>query len=189
MVGNVQSGMCPICSLLPQRKHRTRGLWRHVPERAWLLVASVQPLRSFAFGWVRLYRAATWAKTSSAATSTSDDGPHPARLGHGAKAGAHREALAALPPGGALVVFESIIDHDRRENAFGLMMSMNMLIETPGGLDYTQPSAGDGLGECDFRETYVEHLVGLIPWWLPSTKANRHVAAAESACSTGAPAG
>src|SRR5205085_2500408 len=41
-------------------------------------------------------------------------------------------AYAALPPGGALIVFESIIDDDRRANTFGLLMSINMLIETPG---------------------------------------------------------
>ena len=46
-------------------------------------------------------------------------------------------AYAALPPGGALVVYESLIDDDRRENAFGLLMSLNMLIETPEGFDYT----------------------------------------------------
>lgn len=47
------------------------------------------------------------------------------------------KAYEALPQGGALIVFESIIDDDRRRNAFGLLMSLNMLIETPGGFDYT----------------------------------------------------
>jgi hypothetical protein len=70
------------------------------------------------------------------------------------------KAYAALPPGGALIVFESIIDDERRENAFGLMMSMNMLIETPGGFDYTGGECRQWLSECGFRETYVEHLVG-----------------------------
>lgn len=40
-------------------------------------------------------------------------------------------AYQALPDGGAL--YEALIDDDRRENAFGLLMSLNMLIETPGG--------------------------------------------------------
>ncbi len=48
-----------------------------------------------------------------------------------------RKAYEALPAGGALVVYEAIIDDDRSQNAFGLMMSLNMLIETPGGFDYT----------------------------------------------------
>ena len=47
------------------------------------------------------------------------------------------KAYDALPDGGALIVYEAIIDDDRRENAFGLLMSLNMLIETPGGFDYT----------------------------------------------------
>ena len=48
-----------------------------------------------------------------------------------------RKAYDALPPGGAFIVYEAIIDDDRRQNAFGLLMSLNMLIETPGGFDYT----------------------------------------------------
>ena len=42
-----------------------------------------------------------------------------------------RKAHDALPDGGALIVYESIIDDERRENAFGLLMSLNMLIESP----------------------------------------------------------
>ena len=47
------------------------------------------------------------------------------------------KAYDALPAGGALIVYDAIIDDERRENAFGLLMSLNMLIETPGGFDYT----------------------------------------------------
>ena len=54
------------------------------------------------------------------------------------------KAYEALPSGGALVVYESIIDDDRSQNAFGLLMSLNMLIETRGGFDYTAPTAWDG---------------------------------------------
>jgi hypothetical protein len=48
-------------------------------------------------------------------------------------------AHAALPTGGALIFFDTVIDDDRRRNAFGLLMSLNMLIETPAGFDYTRP--------------------------------------------------
>ena len=44
----------------------------------------------------------------------------------------HAKAFDAVPAGGALVVYEAIIDDDCSKNAFGLMMSLNMLIETPG---------------------------------------------------------
>jgi hypothetical protein len=48
-----------------------------------------------------------------------------------------RKAYEALPAGGAVVIYESIIDDGRSKNAFGLLMSLNMLIETPGGFDCT----------------------------------------------------
>ncbi len=71
-----------------------------------------------------------------------------------------RKAYAALPTGGALVVYESIIDDDRTKNAFGLLMSLNMLIETPGGFDYTGADCMAWMKEAGFTSTRVEHLVG-----------------------------
>jgi precorrin-6B methylase 2 len=71
-----------------------------------------------------------------------------------------RKAWDALPEGGAYVVYEAIIDDDRRKNAFGLMMSLNMLIETYGGFDYTGADCRGWMREAGFKETRVEHLVG-----------------------------
>ena len=71
-----------------------------------------------------------------------------------------RKAHQALPDGGALIVYESIIDDERRANTFGLLMSVNMLIETPGGFDYTGADCCSWMAEVGFRETYVEHLAG-----------------------------
>jgi hypothetical protein len=70
------------------------------------------------------------------------------------------KAHDAVADGGAVIVFESIIDDERRQNAFGLLMSLNMLIETPGGFDYTAADCQAWMREVGFRETYVEHLVG-----------------------------
>jgi hypothetical protein len=70
------------------------------------------------------------------------------------------KAYEALPENGALIVYEALIDDERRENAFGLLMSLNMLIETPGGFDYTGAECSSWVREAGFRETYVEHLVG-----------------------------
>jgi hypothetical protein len=70
------------------------------------------------------------------------------------------KAYQALPPGGALVVFEALIDDDRSKNAFGLLMSLNMLIETPGGFDYSGADCRGWLKDAGFKETRVEHLVG-----------------------------
>jgi hypothetical protein len=69
-------------------------------------------------------------------------------------------AYEALPEGGALIVYEALIDDARRENTLGLLMSLNMLIETPGGFDYTGEDCRRWMREAGFRETRVEHLVG-----------------------------
>ena len=66
----------------------------------------------------------------------------------------------ALPKRGAFIAFEAIIDDQRRENAFGLLMSLNMLIETQGGFDYTGADCAGWMRDAGFRETRVEHLVG-----------------------------
>jgi hypothetical protein len=71
-----------------------------------------------------------------------------------------QKAYDALPDGGALIVYEAIIDDERRSNAFGLLMSLNMLIETPGGFDYTGADCRTWMRETGFRESYVEPLVG-----------------------------
>lgn len=70
------------------------------------------------------------------------------------------KAYAALPNGGALIVYESLIDDDRRANAFGLLMSLNMLIQTPGGFEYTGADCRGWMQEAGFAQTYVEHLLG-----------------------------
>jgi O-methyltransferase domain/Dimerisation domain len=70
------------------------------------------------------------------------------------------KAYDALPPGGALIVYESIIDDNRSQNAFGLLMSLNMLIETPGGFDYTGADCAGWMNEAGFTSTRAEALVG-----------------------------
>jgi hypothetical protein len=71
-----------------------------------------------------------------------------------------RAAYDALPGGGAFIVVENLIDDARRENAFGLMMSLNMLIEFGDDFDFT---AADFFGWCrevGFTRTEVIHLTG-----------------------------
>ena len=70
------------------------------------------------------------------------------------------KAYKALPEGGALIVFEALIDDERAQNTFGLLMSLNMLIETPGGFDFTGADCRGWMRDAGFRETRVEHLVG-----------------------------
>jgi hypothetical protein len=71
-----------------------------------------------------------------------------------------RKAFDAVPKGGALIVYEAIIDDARSKNAFGLMMSLNMLIETPGGFDYAGADCTGWMKEAGFSATRVEPLVG-----------------------------
>jgi hypothetical protein len=70
------------------------------------------------------------------------------------------KAYEALPFGGALIIYDPIIDDDRRRNAFGLLMSLNMLIETREGFDFTGAECVDWLKEAGFAEMRVEPLVG-----------------------------
>jgi SAM-dependent methyltransferase len=71
-----------------------------------------------------------------------------------------RKAYAALPPKGALIVHEALIDDDRKTNAFGLLMSLNMLIETHGGFDFTGADCRRWMKEAGFSRTKVEALTG-----------------------------
>jgi hypothetical protein len=71
-----------------------------------------------------------------------------------------RKAYEAVPDRGALIVYEAIIDDERRQNAFGLLMSLNMLIETHDGFDYTGADCSGWMKKAGFRETRVEPLVG-----------------------------
>jgi 2-polyprenyl-3-methyl-5-hydroxy-6-metoxy-1,4-benzoquinol methylase len=71
-----------------------------------------------------------------------------------------RKAFDALPPGGAFVVIEALIDDARRENAFGLMMSLNMLIEFGDAFDYSGSDFAGWCREIGFREFKVIPLTG-----------------------------
>ena len=69
-------------------------------------------------------------------------------------------AYEALPKGGAVIAYDAIIDDERRDNAHGLLMSLNMLIETPGGFDYTGADCQDWMRAAGFTQTRVEPLAG-----------------------------
>jgi len=71
-----------------------------------------------------------------------------------------KKAYNALPKGGALVVIENIIDNNRRENTFGLMMSLNMLIETLEGFDFTGSDFEEWATSTGFSRVEIVHLAG-----------------------------
>jgi len=70
------------------------------------------------------------------------------------------KAYEALPLGGSLVVIENIIDDNRTENAFGLMMSLNMLIETPEGYDFSAADFDNLAKETGYSKTSIIPLAG-----------------------------
>lgn len=71
-----------------------------------------------------------------------------------------RLAYEALPENGAFVAIENLIDDARRENAFGLLMSLNMLIEFGDAFDFTGAEFDSWCREAGFRRCEVQHLAG-----------------------------
>ena len=71
-----------------------------------------------------------------------------------------RAAYDALPPGGAFVVVENLIDDARRKNAFGLMMSLNMLVEFGDAFDFTAADFFSWCREVGFSATTLIPLGG-----------------------------
>ena len=71
-----------------------------------------------------------------------------------------RLAFEALPENGVFVAIENIIDDDRRMNAFGLMMSLNMLIEFGDAFDFTGADFWGWCKEAGFKRYEVMHLAG-----------------------------
>ncbi len=71
-----------------------------------------------------------------------------------------RKAYEALPEGGAFIAIENIIDDARRENAFGLLMSLNMLIEFGDAFDYTGADFRAWCSEVGFKRFEIIPLAG-----------------------------
>jgi len=71
-----------------------------------------------------------------------------------------QKSYDALPEGGAFVATENIIDNERKHNVFGLLMSLNMLIETEGGFDFTGTDFDSWCKGIGFKETTVMPLAG-----------------------------
>ncbi|SDW54524.1 Dimerisation domain-containing protein [Amycolatopsis xylanica] len=70
------------------------------------------------------------------------------------------KAYDALPSGGAIIVYEALIDDERRTHAYGMLMSLNMAVETEGGFDFTGADCSGWLRDAGFVDTYVQTLTG-----------------------------
>jgi SAM-dependent methyltransferase len=71
-----------------------------------------------------------------------------------------RSAYDALPEGGVFIIIENLIDDARRENAFGLMMSLNMLIEFGDAFDFTGSDFAEWCREAGFQDVEILPLTG-----------------------------
>ena len=71
-----------------------------------------------------------------------------------------KAAYDAVRPGGAFVVIENLIDDARRENAFGLMMSLNMLVEFGDAFDFTGQDFAGWCRSVGFQRTEIIPLGG-----------------------------
>jgi hypothetical protein len=71
-----------------------------------------------------------------------------------------RAAYDALPDGGVFIAVESLIDDARRENSFGLLMSLHMMIEFGDAFDYTGSDLAGWCREIGFREVEILPLGG-----------------------------
>jgi predicted O-methyltransferase YrrM len=71
-----------------------------------------------------------------------------------------KKAYDALPDGGALIVIENVIDDERNTNVFGLLMSLNMMIETPDGFDFSFSDFNRWALEIGFSKTSIIPLTG-----------------------------
>jgi predicted O-methyltransferase YrrM len=71
-----------------------------------------------------------------------------------------RSAYDALPDGGAFIAIEHLIDDARRENAFGLLMSLNMLVEFGDAFDFTGADFAAWCREAGFRDVEILPLTG-----------------------------
>ena len=70
-----------------------------------------------------------------------------------------KKAYDALSKNGAFIAIENVIDNKRKKNAFGLMMSLNMLIETPEGAEYTVAELNYGPRKLALRKLLLYHLL------------------------------
>jgi predicted O-methyltransferase YrrM len=71
-----------------------------------------------------------------------------------------KKAYNALSEGGAFIAIESVIDNERKHNVFGMMMSINMLIETGTGFDYTLADFSKWAKQVGFKSTSLLPLAG-----------------------------
>jgi hypothetical protein len=64
----------------------------------------------------------------------------------------YRKAIAALVPGGAMLIRDHIMDETRTVPSAGALFAINMLVNTRGGSTYTFEEVRSGLAEAGFTD-------------------------------------
>ncbi|WP_019930341.1 methyltransferase [Nocardia sp. BMG111209] len=71
-----------------------------------------------------------------------------------------RKAYEALPEGGSVIVYGTLVDDGRRTNTHALLSSLTMLIETPAGCEHTPTECRNWMTEAGFGAVYTQRLTG-----------------------------
>ncbi|MGN6395839.1 MAG: methyltransferase [Mucilaginibacter sp.] len=71
-----------------------------------------------------------------------------------------KKVYDTLPEGGAFMAIENIIDNDRRQNTFGMLMSLNMLVENGDAFDYTLNDFETWAKAAGFKKVNLLPLAG-----------------------------
>lgn len=69
-------------------------------------------------------------------------------------------AYAAVPPGGALIVYDAMIDPGRRRESMTCLSSLNIMLEARDGFEASTPQCADWLRSVGFTGVRTRHLVG-----------------------------
>jgi hypothetical protein len=70
------------------------------------------------------------------------------------------KVYASLPDKGVFMTIENIIDDERKQNSFGLLMSLNMLIENGDAFDYMPSDFKRWTTAAGFKRTEIIPLTG-----------------------------
>ena len=69
-----------------------------------------------------------------------------------------RKAYDSLSAGGALIIYERLIDDERRTNTAGFMTSLNMLVVTAGGFDFSGADCKAWMTDVGFHRIEITLL-------------------------------
>jgi hypothetical protein len=70
------------------------------------------------------------------------------------------KAYAALPPGGAIIVYDAMVQPGRPYNYVSLLSSLNIMLESREGYESTTAECAQLLRDGGFARTKVRHLIG-----------------------------